>query len=116
MFVSNIPVEMMRQAMKCAGLIPSPNSGNERWMLRKDALRMIYRWTPSDYKGRAGDMWREEDRGKPTVLVFQNGTCLILLEDMSDEDIAARLPRAMRLDAQAKAKRAAAKEAAKVAA
>jgi len=82
------------------------------WALVAEAkatlLRLIYRWTPSDYKGRAGqynpEAWAEADRGKPTVMVFRNGSTLILLENMTDEEINERLPGALRRDAERKAK------------
>lgn len=84
------------------------------WPMVADAkavlLRLIYRWTHSDFKGRAGERWAEADRGKPTILVFRNGTTLILLENMTDEEIADRLPLALKRDAERKAKAEAKKE------
>lgn len=79
---------------------------------RKVLLRLIYRWTHSDFKGRAGERWGVPDRGKPTILVNRGGTCLVLLENLTDEEINNKLPYALKKDAERKAKAAAAMEAA----
>lgn len=79
---------------------------------KKVLLRLIYRWTHSDFKGRAGERWGEVDRGKPTMLVSRGGTCLVLLEDLSDEEINDKLPYALKKDDKRKTKAAAAMEAA----
>lgn len=81
-------------------------------MDRKAKLALIYRWTHSDYKGRAGEQWGEADRGKPTLLVNRGGTCLVLLENLTDEEINNKLPYALKKDAERKAKAAQVKEAA----
>lgn len=79
---------------------------------KKVLLRLIYRWTNSDYKGRAGEQWGEADRGKPTILVNRGGTCLVLLENLTDEEIKNKLPYALKQDAERKEKAPKKKEAA----
>lgn len=70
-------------------------------MNRKEKLRLIYRWTHSDFKSRIGI------DGEPAILVFRKGTCLVMLKDLTDEEIEQRLPYAMKKEAERREKVAA---------
>ena len=61
---------------------------------RIEQLEHIWSITPTDYRGYAGDGWREADRGKRTILVNAGarGTILTLLDDLTEADISARMP------------------------
>ena len=63
---------------------------------RKAALKLIYRHTHKDYKGKID--------GKPSILVCRGGTCLVMLDDLTDAEIAERLPLAQRMEAERKEK------------
>lgn len=63
---------------------------------RKAALKLIYRHTHKDYKGKID--------GKPSILVFRGGTCLVMLDDLTDAEIADKLPSAQRMEAKRKEK------------
>ena len=64
---------------------------------RKAALKLIYRHTHKDYKGKID--------GKPSILVCRGGTCLVMLEDLTDAEIADKLPSAQRMEAKRREKR-----------
>lgn len=61
---------------------------------RAEQLEHVWSTTHADFRGYAGDGWREADRGKRTILVNAGaaGTVLTLLEQLSDAEITARLP------------------------
>ena len=63
-------------------------------MTREDALDHIWSSTHDDYRGHAGARWPAVLQGKRTVLVFcgESGTVLKLLDDLTEEEIAAKLP------------------------
>ena len=65
-----------------------------RAMTREEALDHIWSSTHDDYRGLAGARWPAALQGKRTVLVFCGGlgTVLKLLDDLTDEEIAAKLP------------------------
>lgn len=65
-----------------------------RAMTREEALDHIWSSTHDDYRGYAGARWPDALRGKRTVLVFGGGlgTVLKLLDDLTDDEIAAKLP------------------------
>ena len=66
-----------------------------RAMTREERLEHIWSSTHEDYRGYAGDRWPEPMlRGKRTVLVFCGGwgAVLKLLDDLTDEEISAKLP------------------------
>ncbi|MCX4152367.1 MULTISPECIES: hypothetical protein [Paraburkholderia] len=78
---------------------------------REQKLTIIYRHTHRDFKGHAGPQWGEH-QGKKSILVNVKGsTCLVLLEHLSDEQIADKLPYALtkEADRRAKTKKAVAK-------
>lgn len=81
-------VESMRLA------IIARESRPTKAMTREERLEHIWSATHDDYRGYAGDRWPEHMRGKRTVLLYggKEGTFLKLLEDLSDAEIAAKLP------------------------
>ncbi|MES4992590.1 DUF1419 domain-containing protein [Phyllobacterium sp. 22229] len=85
--VSRSPVEM-RDAIV----------DHETWpvkaMTHEERLEHIWSATHDEYRGYAGDQWMPEHRGKRTVLYYggRGGTTLKLLDELSDDEIAAKLP------------------------
>jgi hypothetical protein len=65
-----------------------------RAMTREERLEHIWSSTADDYRGYAGERWPEASRGKRTVTIYggKDGTVVKLLEDLGDEEIAAKLP------------------------
>lgn len=65
-----------------------------RAMTREERIEHIWSSTHDDYRGYAGERWPEADCGKRTVLFYdgRHGTVLKLLENLSDAEIAAKLP------------------------
>jgi hypothetical protein len=66
-------------------------------MDRNAQLRLIYRWTHSDFKSSAGQSL--------SIMVFRNGSCLVPLDQLTDEEINDRLPFAMKKEAERQAKK-----------
>ncbi len=81
-------VDAMRRAIVERSSTPVPA------ITHAEQLEHIWSTTPSDLRGYAGDGWREDARGKRTILIVDDprGTFLALLEDLSDAAIAARMP------------------------
>lgn len=76
---------------------------------RKQKLAIIYRHEHRDYKVKAGPQWGKH-AGEKTIMVNENGgSVLTLLETLSDEQIADKLPYALKLEAKRLAKAAAEK-------
>jgi hypothetical protein len=65
-----------------------------RAMTREERLEHIWSSTHYDYRGYAGERWPAAMRGKRTVLVYGGGrgTVLKLLDDLTDDEISAKLP------------------------
>ncbi|MDE5443150.1 DUF1419 domain-containing protein [Bradyrhizobium sp. CSA207] len=65
-----------------------------RAMTRDERLEHIWSSTHDDYRGYAGECWPAPMRGRRTVLVYagQRGTVLKLLDDLTEAEIAAKLP------------------------
>ncbi|RWH90172.1 MAG: DUF1419 domain-containing protein [Mesorhizobium sp.] len=62
-------------------------------MTHEERLEHIWSSTHDDYRDYAGERWLPEHRGKRTVFVYGRGrTELKLLDHLSDEEIAAKLP------------------------
>lgn len=63
-------------------------------MTHEERLEHIWSATHDEYRGYAGAQWMPEHRGKRTVLYYggRRGTTLKLLEDLTDDEIAAKLP------------------------
>ena len=66
-------------------------------MTKEKELALIYRHTHRDYKGKIG--------GCGSILVLRDGgTTLVMMTDLTDAEIASRLPYALRQEAERKAK------------
>ena len=65
-----------------------------RAMTREERLEHIWSCTHDDYRGYAGERWPAAMRGKRTVLVYggDRGTVLKLLDDLTDDEVSAKLP------------------------
>ena len=65
-----------------------------RAMTREERLEHIWSSTHDDYRGYAGERWPSAMRGKRTVLVYcgGRGTVLKLLDDLSNDEVSAKLP------------------------
>ncbi|AEI04531.1 hypothetical protein OCA5_pHCG300860 (plasmid) [Afipia carboxidovorans OM5] len=63
-------------------------------MTRDERLEHIWSITHDDYRGYAGERWPIADRGKRTVLFYggRHGSLLKLLDRLTDDEIAAKLP------------------------
>ena len=81
-------VERMRAA------IITRESRPAKAMTREERLDHIWSSTHDDYRGYAGENWAEHLRGRRTVLVYRGrqGSVLKLLEQLTDAEIAAKLP------------------------
>jgi len=65
-----------------------------RAMTREERLEHIWSITADDYRGYAGDSSAEAARGKRTLMLYggKTGSILKLLDDLTDDEIAAKLP------------------------
>ncbi|MFC3721997.1 DUF1419 domain-containing protein [Neoaquamicrobium sediminum] len=65
-----------------------------RAMTREERLEHIWSATHDEYRGYAGERWLPEYRGQRTILVYgrRGGTTLKLLAELTDDEIAAKLP------------------------
>ena len=65
-----------------------------RAMSREERLEHIWSATTDDYRGYAGDSWPKPMQGHRTVMLYggSEGTFLKLLDTLSDDEIAAKLP------------------------
>ncbi|RWI54791.1 MAG: DUF1419 domain-containing protein [Mesorhizobium sp.] len=71
--------------------------GRESWpvtaMTHEERLEHIWSATHDEYRGYAGERFLPEHRGRRTVFVYGRGrTELKLLDDLTEEEIAAKLP------------------------
>ncbi|HEX7741246.1 MAG TPA: DUF1419 domain-containing protein [Sphingobium sp.] len=81
-------VEVMRAA------IVARESRPVRAMSREERLEHIWSTTADDYRGYAGTRWPKPMQGHRTVMLYggNEGTFLKLLDTLSDDEIAAKLP------------------------
>lgn len=65
-----------------------------RAMSREERLEHIWSTTADDYRGYAGPRWPKQMQGHRTVMLYggQEGTFLKLLDTLTDDEIAAKLP------------------------
>lgn len=65
-----------------------------RAMSREERLEHIWSTTADDYRGYAGTRWPKPMLGHRTIMLYgsKEGTVLKLLETLSDDEIAAKLP------------------------
>lgn len=63
-------------------------------MTHEERIEHIWSATHDEYRGYAGERWLPEFRGKRTILVYgcRGGTMLKLLEELSEDEIQAKLP------------------------
>ncbi len=63
-------------------------------MTHQERLEHVWSATHDEYRGYAGERWLPEFRGKRTVLVYgrRGGTMLKLLEELTEDEIQAKLP------------------------
>jgi hypothetical protein len=69
-----------------------------RAMTRDERLEHIWSSTHDDHRVYAGKRWTDERQGQRTLLIFcaSRGTVLKLLDDLTDEEISAKLPEQLR--------------------
>jgi hypothetical protein len=80
---------------------------NPATLSRKQKLAIIYRHTHRDFKGKASAQWGEH-AGEKTIMVNDKGACtLVLLESLSDDQIADLLPYPLKKEAERLANKAA---------
>jgi hypothetical protein len=62
-------------------------------MTREQKLKLVWRHTHRDYKGKVN--------GERTILMYceGEGTCLVFLKSLTDEQLDARIPRAVKENA-----------------
>jgi hypothetical protein len=65
-----------------------------RAMSREERLEHIWSTTADDYRGYAGTRWPKPIQGHRTVMLYggKEGTLLKLLDNLTDDEIAAKLP------------------------
>jgi len=80
------------EAMRLA--IVERESRPVRAMTREERLEYIWSTTADAYKGYAGDRWPPAIQGERTVILWSGGkaTILKLLADLTDDEVAAKLP------------------------
>ncbi len=81
-------VEAMRSA------IVARESRPVRAMSREERLEHIWSTTAAEYRGYAGDRWPKFMQGRRTVMLYggKEGSFLKLLDTLTDDEIAAKLP------------------------
>jgi hypothetical protein len=81
-------VDAMRSA------IANRETRPERAMTRQERLEHIWSTTTDDYRGYAGDRWPKAVQGQRTVMLYsgKEGAFFKLLESLTDDEIAAKLP------------------------
>lgn len=57
-------------------------------MTREQKLKLVWKHTHRDYKGML--------EGQRSIMVYRQGTCLVLLKDLTDAEIEERIPRALK--------------------
>ena len=82
-----------RSAVEMRDAIVERETWPVKAMTREERLEHVWSATHDEYRGYTGERFLPELRGKRTVLVHSlDRTVLKLLEDLSDEEIAAKLP------------------------
>lgn len=57
-------------------------------MTREQKLKLVWKHTHRDYKGML--------EGQRSIMVYRQGTCLVLLKDLTDAEIEERIPRTLK--------------------
>lgn len=83
-----------RAAVEMRDAIVDRESRPVRAMTHEERIEHIWSSTHDEYRGYAGDDWMPEHRGKRTVLFYggSRGTTLKFLNDLTDDEISAKLP------------------------
>jgi hypothetical protein len=83
-----------RSAVEIRDVIVEREARPIRAMTREERIEHIWSSTHDEYRGYAGEFWMPEHRGKRTVLFYggSRGTTLKLLDALTDDEIAAKLP------------------------
>ena len=82
-----------RSAVEMRDAIVERESWPVKAMTRAERLEHVWSATHDEYRGYAGERFGAQHRGKRTILVYGLGTTeLKLLDDLSDDEIAAKLP------------------------
>jgi hypothetical protein len=55
---------------------------------REQKLKLVWKHTHRDYKGML--------EGQRSIMVYRQGTCLVLLKDLTDAEMDERIPRALK--------------------
>jgi hypothetical protein len=55
---------------------------------REQKLKLVWKHTHRDYKGML--------EGQRSIMVYRQGTCLVLLKDLTDAEIEERIPRTLK--------------------
>ncbi|KQU95474.1 hypothetical protein ASD12_23465 [Mesorhizobium sp. Root102] len=87
-------LDVSRSAVEMRDTIIERESRAVRAMTRDERIEHIWSATHDEYRGYAGERWMPEHRGKRTILVYgrRRGTTLTLLDDLTEEQIADKLP------------------------
>ncbi|MCW0002268.1 DUF1419 domain-containing protein [Pararhizobium sp. YC-54] len=67
-------------------------TGPKRAMTRDERLEHIWSITADAYRGHAGEDWRESCRGRRTVVLYSGMGGTKRLDELTDDEIAAKLP------------------------
>jgi len=83
-----------RSAVEMRDAIVERESWPVKAMTHGERLEHIWSATHDEYRGYAGERWLPQFRGKRTILVYgrRGGTILTLLEELSEDEIQAKLP------------------------
>jgi hypothetical protein len=86
-------LEQPRSPLEMRDAIVERESWPVKAMTRNERLEHVWSAAHDDHRGQAGERFLPEHRGKRTILVYGLGTTeLKLLDDLTDEEIAAKLP------------------------
>lgn len=87
-------LDVARSPVEMRDAIVERESWPVKTMTHEERLEHIWSATHDEYRGYAGNQWLAEHRGKRTVLYYggHRGATLKLLEDLTDDEIAAKLP------------------------
>jgi len=88
----------IRSPVEMRAAIVERESRPVKAMSHEECLEHIWSATHDEYRGYAGERFLPRFRGKRTLLVYgrRGGTILKLLEELTDEEIAAKLPAHLR--------------------
>lgn len=93
-FHSYCDLAQARSPVEMRDAIVERESWPVKAMTHDERLEHIWSATHDEYRGYAGERWLAQLRGKRTILVYgrRGGTMLKLLEELTEEEIQAKLP------------------------